>query len=173
MRKGLYVGIDPGMKGAIAALWHLGRKGSHVHSIDDIPTTTDSGKRVLDIDELRELIAGLHRRAMLEGVGTAWVIEMQQGFPNQSCTSVFTTGMNYGIIRGILGGRRLKHVHQVRPKVWRKSLGLAGDKMFSRVRAEQMFPKAADMLGKRNTEDRSEALLLAYYAKEIWGGTPF
>ena len=86
-------------------------------------------------------------------------IEEAQAMPGQGTRSMFTIGVGFGVWLGILGALGLAYT-RIRPGVWKRALGLSGDKEQARLRAMQLFP-AADLRRKKD-HGRAEALLLAY-----------
>ena len=89
-------------------------------------------------------------------------IEEAQAMPGQGTRSMFTIGVGFGVWLGILGALGLAYT-RIRPGVWKRALGLSGDKEQARLRAMQLFP-AADLRRKKD-HGRAEALLLAWYGR--------
>jgi hypothetical protein len=83
--------------------------------------------------------------------------------------------MGFGIWRGILAAMRLRY-ERINPEVWKRGLKLTGDKGAAVARALQLFPKAE--IGHRYggrmvySDGRAEALLIAEYARRMWGKSP-
>ena len=88
------------------------------------------------------------------------IIEEAQAMPGQGTRSMFTIGLGFGVWLGILATLGLAHT-RIRPGVWKRALGLSGDKEQARLRAMQLFPGADLRLRKHH--GRAEAILLGYY----------
>lgn len=150
----VYVGIDPGAKGAIAV---LGDDGST--SIMDMPT----------LEELMKKTTGLRG-----GTGDRYrvAIEMVHPLPGQSCIASFTYGENF-LLAKLIGMCYNIHPVMVSPQRWKKHYGLKKEsnetkaeyKRKSVDKARELFPKAAESL-KYSKDGRAEALLIANWLKE-------
>src|SRR5262249_16425827 len=142
-------GLDPGLSGACAVLTPDGT----LEALWDVPplmlTTTRGRKQAYDIPGLVVLLAPY------SGPQSHVIIEEVQAMPGQGIRSMFTIGLGMGLWLGILATLGLPHTC-VRPGVWKRRLGLSGDKEQARLRAMQLFP-AADL---RRTPDhgRDEVL---------------
>lgn len=142
----LYLGIDPGKKGALAVL------DSEEMKVDviDMPDTTAA---------LHEWIAALPiiKLAVLEKP----MIGMVAG-PRQ----IATTFENYGVLRGAVQWRDLPFV-EIAPAKWKAALDLTKqDKAASRQRASQLFPDQADLFKRVKDDGRAEAVLLAWWGSQ-------
>ena len=76
---------------------------------------------------------------------------------------MFSFGQGYGFLRGLLTAYRIPF-QTVSPSTWQKALGCLtkGDKSVTRRKAQEMFPSV------EVTNRNADALLLAWYAKEVW-----
>jgi crossover junction endodeoxyribonuclease RuvC len=152
----LYIGIDPGLNGAIAFL-HT-EKG-HL-SIVDMPTleVKRNNKTKLEVSPVGVAVAmglaGKVSRAVLERVGA---------MPGQGVTSVFSFGRSVGIIEGVLA-TMLIPVDIVTPQAWQKAASVRGGKDGSRQRAMELFPNYAGMFIRKKDDGRADAALMAWYA---------
>jgi crossover junction endodeoxyribonuclease RuvC len=152
----VYIGIDPGLSGALAVLASDGT----LTALSDTPTLTLRARRGLrheyDVPGLATLLepyAG--RQAHV-------VIEESQPMPGQGVRSMFTIGLGLGVWLGILATLGFPY-SRVRPATWKRSLGLTRDKEQARLRAQQLFPQA-DLRHKKH-HNRAEAILLAHYGQ--------
>src|SRR5262245_27520595 len=109
-------------------------------------TTKRGRKQAYDIPGLVVLLAPY------SGPQSHVIIEEVQAMPGQGIRSMFTIGLGMGLWLGILATLGLPHTC-VRPGVWKRRLGLSGDKEQARLRAMQLFP-AADL---RRTPDHGRA----------------
>ena len=138
----IYLGIDPGKKGAIALLDSETRRVT----CHDMPGTTQ---------ELHDLIAGLPiiKRCALEKLFTG---------PKMGRVTLCTMFMDLGILKGALMWRDIPF-REIQPSKWKAALGLSSNKNASREMAMQMFPDDADQFKRVKDDGRAEAALLAYW----------
>jgi crossover junction endodeoxyribonuclease RuvC len=153
------IGIDPGIKGAVAA---IDAQTLEVIEILDTPAVTSGGERLYDISEMAAII----RRVSLLGAAVV-TLECAQAMPGQGVTSTFSTGRGFGIWEGILGALDVPY-RTVRPIVWTKRVlaGVSGEGKERSIRfALRMFPGCElTPEGSRKPRDgRADALCLAYY----------
>jgi hypothetical protein len=156
----VYIGIDPGLSGALAVLAPDGT----LQALWDTPVLTlkvvRGTKHQYDVPGMVALLQPY------AGAGLHVVIEESQAMPGQGVRSMFTCGYGYGLWLGILGALRIPYT-PIRPMVWKKAFSLGKDKEQARLRAMQLFP-GADLRLKRH-HGRAEALLLASWG---WQQTP-
>lgn len=158
-----FIGIDPGLSGSLAMIDSDGL----LLEIEDMPAIVEGSKRHIDRVGLVELLEDWRD---WEPRGEVRVL-VEQAFvmPRQSSQSGLKTGLGYGVILGVLAALRIPY-QEVRPQMWQKSLfgklKKGEGKARARMYAEQQYPYAD--LGKRKSEDRSDALCLAVYARKEW-----
>lgn len=152
----IFLGIDPGLDGAAAALAEHGT----IISVFDTPTLLvgKGGKRDYDVRTMRAWLGAYAP----ETCDVA--IEHQQAFPGQGVTSMFSLGRGYGIWLGLLAGLGMSY-SPISPVRWRKAMldGLPKGKDTGRLRAMQLFPDAS--LSRKKDHGRADALLLAEYLR--------
>jgi crossover junction endodeoxyribonuclease RuvC len=146
-----YVGIDPGLSGAIVAV-----SNGQILACTDMPTIEVRGKRRIDIYNLREeliAVGPVHRV----------VVEEVQGVQGSGATSAFSFGYGAGAIAGLLVAleRPWKYVT---PQRWTKDLGVSRDKGAHRQMAQRLFPVDAHLFARVKDDGRADAALLAHYA---------
>ena len=145
------IGIDPGAAGAIAQI-------SPLVGIWRMPKS----ERAL-VDLLQ----------MFDPATTRVYIERAQAMPQKAArdksrgfetgTSMFSYGVGYGLIRGVLAARRLWY-REVAPATWKADLGLwRQPKAESIAKARALFPEAIDQIGK--SDGKAEAILIAYWGQ--------
>jgi len=142
-----YVGVDPGVGGAIAIL------------LDDGTVAHAAGMPETDRDVLDVLaIAGDGARGVLERVSAS---------PQMGVSSSFTFGKSYGALRMALVAAGVAF-DEVLPAAWQKALGCRtrGDKSITKRLAQQMFPAV------KVTNANAEALLIAEYCRRLHRGAP-
>jgi crossover junction endodeoxyribonuclease RuvC len=157
-----FIGIDPGVNGAVAVLTEDHAK------VFDIPTfwVTKGQKRrqAYDLPAFFTLLA----RLTVSGV-VAVTVEDVHAMPGQGVTSMFSMGYGVGLIHGHLTALRIPF-ELVTPQRWKKEM-LAGvatkDKKAAYVKASRLFPHID--LGRRSDQGRAEALLIAEYGRRTHG----
>jgi hypothetical protein len=145
----IYIGIDPGASGGIAA---VNDKGT-VYRVDKMPAT--------DAEVL----------ALLEALALAWhpapwaVLEHAQAFPKMGVSSAFNYGRGWGAMQMALHAAEIPFDIVV-PRKWQAALSCLtrGDKNVSKRRAEQLFP------GLTITHATADALLIAEYCRRLHRG---
>jgi hypothetical protein len=175
----IYIGIDPGVLGAVAALDGAGR----VLSLQDTPTILEKSSK-----HTRHAYAEPGMATLLEGILRSGVpgcrecgaidraqltnrvfvmIENVHSMPKQGVASSFSFGVGYGVWRGIIATLGLPCI-RVEPKVWKRAMGLSSDKGKAVAKALKLFPRAELGHSHRGrmiySDGRAEALLLAQYA---------
>ena len=159
MTNNIFIGIDPGKKGAIAVINNL-----NCLSLIDCPLINNkiNNKKDINIKEIKEKLEEFEPIT----TNTKWfaVIEKAQAMPGQGVTSMFNYGKGYGIYLGILTTLGIPFC-EIRPQVWKKEFNLIKqDKAASVAKARELYPQMASKLLKTK-DGRAEALLIAEYAK--------
>lgn len=176
----IYIGIDPGLTGAVAVIYPSGGTG-----IYDVPTfivekakskgRPKAGHRTLyHVDGMVDILRGIMAAHWNpeEPCPLAIAIEHQQPMPaslhgrSQGNASVFAMGYGYGIWIGVLHALGLQY-EPVRPAAWKPAMVKGGprDKDGARMKAIQMFPTARGDLARKKDHNRAEALLIAAYLR--------
>lgn len=148
----IYIGIDPGKSGAMAALlcWPEG-------------TVLDVQTAVFDEMAYRDKLETLSK---CPG-GCVCCLEKVHAMPKQGTASTFTFGDNFGLIRGLLTAFRIPF-QLVPPQKWKGEFGLNSDKQRSIDVCRRLFPEVSLRRTERcRTDDdgMAEALLMAEYAR--------
>jgi crossover junction endodeoxyribonuclease RuvC len=153
-----FVGIDPGLTGAVAVL--CGEKAE----VYDIPTIKKGDGAVkYEIDP-----AGLGRVLRFGIVNSDKVVaalERVNSMPGQAASSTFSLGDSFGVCRTVLSLTNLPLTY-VTPMAWKKYFKLTKDKEEARALAIKRYPQIELHLKKHI--DRAEALLIATYLKETY-----
>ena len=160
----LYIGIDPGVTGSIAAIC-----GNDGNLVDDMPTLTapnasrkETYINAVSVKVLIETIMGDHNMKVDD---TLIVLEKTQPMKDSAMTA-FSMGMSRGILIAVASIIGIPKI-DVMPQVWKKHFGLIKcDKDASRTLALDRFPWLSDSLKRKKDHNRAEALLLALYGKE-------
>ena len=144
------LGIDPGITGGLALLC-----GDGLLAVA-MPVLTLNGKNEINLAELRSILgqwAPTH----------AW-LEKQQAMPRQGATSSFPTGQNYGDLRGFLTASLIPW-REVRPAVWKRTMGVPADKAAAIAFATRMYPAYSHLWSMKKDDGIAEAALIAAYGQ--------
>lgn len=167
-RKKLYIGIDPGLTGAVALIDESGK----CLLLSDCPTEKKSEKKAASPKGIASLIADIKRK--YKG-GFHALLEEPVAMPNSGrsmgVTSMLSYGRGVGIWEGALAMAGVKF-DRVYPNIWKRELfnGNKGDKSNSIELARRLFPSARRKLSKIKYHGRAEALLIAYFLSAIFRG---
>jgi hypothetical protein len=150
-----YLGVDPGLSGALAV----------IETVNGLPTLVD----VIDMP-----VMGTGRKARVDVLAAVdWIrnhapsacyLERAQAMPRQGSSSGFIYGRSVGAIESAVALSRVP-ITIVEPSVWKRQLHLnGGDKEQSRLLVLQKFPQQHALLARKRDHNRAEAILLA-----VWG----
>lgn len=149
------MGIDPGIRGGLAA---LGTNGVLVAAID-IPVCGTAAKERVDVAAIVNFIN--------QYAPSHAYIERAQSMPSQGSSSGFKYGRAVGAIEAAIICCRIP-LTIVEAAGWKKALRLPGkDKEAARQRALQLFPSAHGMLARKMDHGRAEAALIALYGLQL------
>jgi hypothetical protein len=169
----IFVGIDPGLDGAVAILALHGE----FLEVADTPVVEVSSMRtrhsktepgtVKHVKGTRREFEEASMRIGLEQVRHAGLLAIEQvgPMPKEGAIASFNFGFGVGLWMGLLSGLMISRV-RVRPQVWKGYLTLPADKQAIRLAAIQRWPAAANMLKLKKHHGRAEALWLAEYARQ-------
>jgi len=155
----LFLGIDPGLSGAVAIL----DQGGGLILLDDLPTMANgNGKakvgRCIDSAGLAAMIRPYAGRVALA------TVERVAAMPGQGVAGVFSLGDTFGAVRAVLACTGVP-VALVPASTWKRRYRLDSDKERCRARAIELFPLAG--LHRKKDHNRAEALLLANHGREV------
>ncbi len=162
----LYVGIDPGLDGAIAVLDERGR----ILSVQDMPVLVKKGKGKKRLYEETVLLSQLESvRKLFEETPDAEMtvaIENQHAMPKNGSVGGFSQGYGFGLLIMALTALGLSYT-KVSSVSWKKALAIpaGSDKTADLVRARQLWPKAE--LARQKDNGRADALLIAEFARRV------
>lgn len=158
----LFVGIDPGLSGALAFL-----SGEELDVLA-MPTLTISKakgtRRILDLTALAGIIDDKTKNAARVSV----FIERVAAMPKQGVASMFSFGESYGAIKGIVAANFLP-LTLVTPVTWKGKLKVSRNKDDARYRASQLMPRFAHLWTRRKDDGMAEAALIALYGQNYGG----
>jgi len=149
----IFIGIDPGVSGAIAILAPDGV------TFFDMPVLEVKKKQTLDYAGL----AGILRP--FSGCGAFVAVELVGSMPGQGVSSTFAFGRSYGAVLATLATLEIPY-ELVTPPVWKRAFRLVGcEKDESRAAALRLFPQCASDLRLKKHHGRADALLMAEYLR--------
>jgi crossover junction endodeoxyribonuclease RuvC len=149
----IYIAIDPGLTGALAAIDDEAR----LILCADLPVIRNNKLAWIDSNELTSLLIQARN-----GQPAQITVERSQPMPGQGVTSTFTTGLVMGSILAACQ-RIAMPLHLATAAVWKRSMGLDSSKSVSLDRGRLLFPTAE--LARVKDHNRAEALLLAEYSR--------
>lgn len=149
----VFIGIDPGKKGAYAFV------------LENDDGTQNMFAKAWDDQAFAENMRWFALEYGCENMFC--VVEKVGAMPGQGVTSMFSFGKSCGYIEGVL--RALMIPYQlVPPKTWKKEWSLTNDKQQSIDACKKLYPnislKATDRC-RTDSDGLAEALLMATYAK--------
>lgn len=161
----LYLGIDPGLNGAIAFL----DRDTHELTVHDIPVfKNEKSRTVVNMPILCNLMT-----PPKEGPVKA-ALEKVHAFEGQGIASAFNFGTGYGGLLMALAGHAIPYRDAI-PNQWKKHFKLQRKKGMPKSEfkklslgvATQLFPQQAELFSRQKDDGRAEAALLALYASEV------
>lgn len=186
----VFVGIDPGLTGAVAVLYSHSRGAVNLF---DTPTYTierpkkkgqkKAGIRtVYDVPGMADILRGIMAThwnpeqacPLIVGLEHQQPMPSNDKFGKQGGLQTFSLGYGYGIWVGVLAALGLPY-ELVRPGTWKPAMtkGLPKEKEAARMRACQLFPQARGDLARKKDHNRGEALLIAEWLRRQHGlGVP-
>ena len=147
----IYIGVDPGKSGALAAIDQEGK-------ILKLCT--------FDEQTYRDSVAELYNR----GEGIRCLIEKVGAMPKQGVSSTFNFGANFGWIQGLMFAFFIPY-QLVTPRKWKNAFSLNSEKADSIRTCKELFPDANLRRTERCKTDHdgmAEALLMAEYARRYF-----
>jgi crossover junction endodeoxyribonuclease RuvC len=149
----IYLGIDPGLSGAIAILDQAGE----LVSVTDLPVIRDLSLAWIDGGSLQSIILNA-----LQGRPARAIVERVSSMPGQGVASSFQFGVGFGSVLSVLQAMAVP-LQFVTAAVWKKSYGLGKDKHASLHKARLLHPSAELHLAKH--DGRAEAILIAEFGR--------
>lgn len=170
----VFIGIDPGLDGALCRYDPAGRVPTR---FEDMPTVTVSGSKRKHREIVESELCDALRR-LGEGFGRGDLVlvsEKLHAMPTHGVIAAFRLGDAYGLIRGVAAAFGLE-LHQATPQAWKKAM-LAGEGGPKRKSAGKADKSVSIVVAKRldpslplvrpgcrvPSPDRAEAYLIARY----------
>jgi crossover junction endodeoxyribonuclease RuvC len=146
------LGIDPGKSGALA----LYDPATGALEVEDVPTLQIGSKRTLDHYALARTVDNWARH------NPVVYLELVGSMPGEGHAGAFDFGRTSGLLCGVCAAHFLR-IEWVTPGVWKRALGVKGDKDVSRQRASALLPRHSGLWLRKKDDGRAEAALIAYY----------
>lgn len=155
----IFIGIDPGLFGAIAAIDGNG----NIVLLEDTPIIAVKNGKSCRNTYLEPAMASILENAKSLKIQLVF-LENVHSMPQQGVSSTFKLGQGFGTWLGILAALRIPY-ERVEPAKWKREMGIASgsDKGASIIRASQLFPAAS--LSRKKDDGRADALLLAEWGR--------
>ena len=168
----IYIGIDPGLTGALAV---IDSETKNISFVDTPVVEIRVGKKMKHQQDAYVISSLL--RALCVDKDVMVTIEKVQAMPGSDgkggrqamgATSAFNFGLGFGMWLGILAALEIPH-QQVHPATWKAVMmrDSTKDKDASRVKAMQLYPKTAKDLTRKKDHGRADALLMAVWAMKV------
>lgn len=140
-----FLGIDPGLKGALVFLTNM------IVTAYPMPVYKRGDKTYVDESELTRIVSAERPdQAVIEDVFSS---------PQMGVVSAFSFGEGKGVLKGVLAGQGVPFV-LVSPAKWKSDMGTIADKNHTKRLARSVFKNQ-----KLSTEGKCEAALLALWLK--------
>jgi crossover junction endodeoxyribonuclease RuvC len=150
------IGVDVGLKGAIA---FLNDDNTFVEA-HDMPVMAKGKHNQVNAAALARMLCNYS--PMLEDNPATAYVEQVASFPHQGVSSMFSFGMSFGIILGVLAALQIPCI-LVSPQSWKKRAGLTGkEKDMARTLAVQLYPQAD--LSRKKDIGKADAILIARFS---------
>lgn len=164
-----YIGIDPGLTGAIALL-----NDKALVAVNDLPTMpVGKGegrvKNQINAAAFHQLLLGMLAQVEPQEDGKPTVfIEKVSSMPDQGIAGAFSLGDTVGTLRGVTVACALP-IEWITPQAWKKHYRLPKEKDVARSIAINLYPGAPLNLKKHH--NRAEAILIALYGRNLANAT--
>ena len=163
--------IDPGVKGAIAAVMYNQRKIERAE-VYDMPikaysepvhgTNRLKGIGLVDLGKPQKRVDVAQIRSWISSYRPDLVVlEMQLWMQKDGAKQTSLIWLNYGRLTAAIEG--VGRVVEVLPQTWKPRIGVTSNKDTSLDLARATFPMCADQLKYKKHDGRAEALLLTQY----------
>ena len=167
----IYIGIDPGIDGAIAA---SSKYGQRVTVMPIIVGTTGGTKSTLDINAIVRWLKTALQDVLPNANEEVLVgLEKVSAMPKQGITSAFNFGQTYGMLKGIVVTLGYP-LELVRPQAWKKIIleGTLKDKSAAIQYVKQRYPNLNLKATERCRVDHdgiADAVCIAAYLERTHG----
>lgn len=161
----IYIGIDPGLDGAIAIF----NEPADTLIVHDMPTyeVTKNGKKRREVNA--QEVANILRCGDVRQIKRKLIIELSGARPGDGAIQAHRTGVNWGVVYGVVVALNISH-SVVSPQAWKKAMKATADKDLSRRRACEEWPDYTNQFSRKKDHGRAEAALMAKYAYRLMLG---
>lgn len=162
----IFLGIDPGLTGAVAWWWPAKER----MRVLDIPSRPARKGRELDAKAFHQMLKAKSEHTVFAA------IEVQKILPRQGVQVSQKTMTTFGQILMAVEALEIPYV-TVQAQTWRKAVGLKSlkgvkDKDPSMLLAKRQFKSVGEYLTRKSDHDRAEAMLIAWYASMYYEQNP-
>lgn len=163
--------IDPGKSGGIA--WFK-NSIAHAQPMPLAGKELDGGQIAAIVQDIGPVLVILEKQAYVPLINKAAKGKAREG--RQSGVSTFTTGMNYGVLQGILMGLQVPF-EIVTPQKWKGQVlaGTGKDKDAAIAYCRRVFPQVNLIPGRCRTpqDGLADALCILEYGRREFAGQVF
>jgi hypothetical protein len=147
----IFVGIDPGLTGGIAAIDNKGV----VRALESMPVMPGlvAGRKMVDARALAATLRGITHY----GNPSHIAVEQVGSMPRNGGVAMFSFGTSFGIILGVLGGMGVGY-QTVLPQKWQRHHSLSADKKQTMGWAQRKWP---DITLRAKDDGLADALAIA------------
>lgn len=164
----MHIGIDPGIKGAIAGVYDSGK----LSFAWDMPTKIENMKTIVDVDRLADSLSNL----MQYDIQSIMVEKPfykpsdrtgEEGKYTLSHKQQMVARINSGVVYGMCK-MLSRETKQVEPAIWKRSIGIpkGSNKKISIEMASGLFGPAKET--GLHKDGRAEAAMIAYYGMRVY-----
>lgn len=167
----IYIGIDPGLGGAVGVLNDgpiLGGPPTPLcPMVYDTPTALVKGSKTKR-KHLPSAMAFILEPFKDWSNDVLVILENVHSMPSQGVSSSFSFGEGKGLWEGIVAAYHLP-LELVSPQRWKKTImaDQGREKDAARFKAQQLFPTLTEQLTRKKDDGRAEAILLAEYGRRL------
>lgn len=157
----VYVGIDPGLTGAVGVIWTDGTA-----TVSDTPTALVEGEK--SKHKYMAAAMALLLKPFADCKDVLAILENVHSMPKQGVASSFGFGEGKGIWEGILAAYSIP-TELVSPQRWKKAImaDQGKEKSAARFKAMALFPALTEQMKLVKHDGRAEALLMAEYGRRL------
>lgn len=176
MARKRYIGIDPGVTGALACI-EVDDEDPLFEEVEvfDMPVNIiqvgGKNRKRVDVDKLRWQLHSWEEdcvRVVVEEVHA--IGKTATGQRRDGVVGAFSFGYAAGVVEGVVRAMDIP-LYFTRPQQWKRAVGLpyGADKDASRERASERFPTFSGAWSRKKDHGRAEAVLLAHFNRTTKG----
>lgn len=152
----IYIGIDPGVTGAIAMIYGDTREVV-IHPMP-IQAKRSGNKNEIAAAQLFALLPANPGGSMV-------AIEQVASRPGQGVAAMFSLGDSFGVVRACIAIYGAQYI-TITPQSWKKFAEIPpkSAKEYSVTRALQLYPEVRPIINRKSDHGKADALLIAHFA---------